>query len=85
MPEKSSATPASSRQAAASVSSPCDPLVLEELQKATHRSHVANLLRRHDVNEVNAAWRQLTPLERSSLLLCKQFDGTIIPEVTDAD
>jgi hypothetical protein len=85
MQEKSAATPSSRPHPAHPDTSPCDPLILDQLQQATRRSDVAALLRRHDATEVNAAWRQLSPLERSSLLLCKHFDGTIIPGYTDTE
>lgn len=64
-------------------SSSCDPVILEGLRQATRKEDVRHLLQRHDVNRVNDAWRALTPLERSALLLCKHFDGTVIPDYTD--
>jgi hypothetical protein len=63
----------------------CDPIILEELKKATQKDHVRQLLQRHDANAVNQAWRCLDPIERSALLLCKNLDGTIIPGLTSSD
>ena len=66
-------------------SSSCDPAILEALKRATHKSHVRQLLQRHDANAVNQAWRCLDPIERSALLLCKNLDGTIIPGFKTSD
>jgi hypothetical protein len=64
---------------------PCNPEILAALQLATHKGHVKELFQRHDVNEINQAWRCLDPLDRSALLLCKSLDGTIIPGVCESD
>lgn len=40
------------------------------------------LFQRHDVEAINAAWRQLDPIDRAALNLCRIFDGTIIPDYT---
>jgi hypothetical protein len=60
-----------------------DEVILTALQRATNKGQVRQLFQRHDVDAINTAWRQLKPVERSALLLCKHFDGTIIPEYTD--
>jgi hypothetical protein len=75
----------SNPQGGSTASSPSDPTILEGLRQATRKDHVRHLLQRHDVEQVNAAWRRLTPVERSALLLCKHFDGTIIPDYSESD
>ena len=84
-PAESAATPSSRQQQGASASSPCDPRILDRLRSATRKEDVRKLLQRHDANDVNAAWCQLTPVERSALLLCKHFDGTVIPDYTEPE
>jgi hypothetical protein len=81
----SAATPSSPQQQDITATSSCDPRILDRLRTATRKEDVRRLLQRHDVNEVNAAWQQLTPVERSALLLCKHFDGTIVPDFTELD
>lgn len=62
---------------------PCDPTILSRLQQATRKEHVRQLFERHDVDALNRAWKQLTPTERSSLTLCRLFDGIIIPDAQE--
>lgn len=66
-------------------SSPCDPVLLGHLKRATRKEDVRHLFERHDVDALNLAWKQLTPLERSSLTLCRLFDGIIIPDAQESD
>lgn len=78
------ATTASQVRPAPSSSAPSTP-VLESLQRATCKKDVRELFQRHDVEAINQAWRQLTPVERASLTLAKVFDGTILPDCSLED
>lgn len=53
-------------------------MILRSLQDARTKDAVRVLMERHDLQDINAAWQQLTPVERGSLHLCRLFDGTII-------
>lgn len=64
-------------------SSPSDPLIKAALQRATTKADVRDLFQRHDVSDINAAWKELTPLERAALNLCRVFDGTIIHDYSE--
>ena len=85
MTERSAATPRSQPSSSGPLSSSCDPAILAALQQATSKGHVRQLFQRHDVNQINQAWRCLDPLDRSALLLCKHLDGTIIPGIRESD
>lgn len=64
-------------------SSPCVVSILTALQSATCKADVRALFQRHDVDDINAAWRQLSSVERSALNLCRIFDGTIISDYSE--
>lgn len=63
--------------------SPSNTLIKSALEQATTKADVRELFQRHDVSDINAAWKELTPLERASLNLCRVFDGTIIHDYTE--
>lgn len=65
-------------------SSPCEASILTALQSATCKADVRALFQRHDVDDINAAWRQLSSLDRSALNLCRIFDGTIISDYSES-
>ena len=65
-------------------SSPCGVSILTALQSATCKADVRALFQRHDVDDINTAWRQLSSLDRSALNLCRIFDGTIISDYSES-
>jgi hypothetical protein len=85
MQDTSGDMPTSTPSSSSRPSLPCDPAILEALRQATHKSQVRLLFQRHDENEINQAWHCLDPIDRSTLLLCKNFDGTIVPEFNQSD
>tara|TARA_Y100000768_G_C23524850_1_gene472030 strand:+ start:258 stop:443 length:186 start_codon:yes stop_codon:yes gene_type:complete len=52
--------------------------VLAALQSAKTSKDVKQLLDSYGTANCNNAWKQLSALERASLLLAKEFNGTII-------
>lgn len=56
----------------------CNPQLLDALRRSSERADVRALIQRHDIEEVNKAWKCLDPLERAALQLVKAFDGTVI-------
>lgn len=64
-------------QSPPSSSSPFDQEILDQLGEVTCKSDVKALLARHDVADVNAAWKQLPQVQKAALNLCRIFDGTI--------
>lgn len=68
----------------ATAPSPCNPEILEALEQASRKGDVRLLFQRHDVADINAAWKALSPAQRGALTLCRVFDGTIIHELDDS-
>lgn len=68
-----------------SASPPCDPDILSQLEQASCKSDVKALLTRHDVADVNAAWKQLPGVQKAALNLCRIFDGTIFYDLDEDD
>ena len=52
--------------------------VVDALRRCRTRSDVRDLRNRRGIDTVQAAWRQLDPVTKASLLLTKQFDGEVI-------
>ena len=75
------ASPVAPESTTSGTSQPFDP-VLEALQRARSRGDVRELFRRHDADSVNAAWKKLDLVDRAALLLCRDFDGTVIRDYT---
>ena len=51
---------------------------LQTLKSCKNRDHVKNAMDLYGKDVCNDAWKQLTNLEKASLLLAREFDGTII-------
>jgi len=54
--------------------------VLAALKRAKTSKEVKGLLDTYGHQVCNAAWKELSPLEQASLLIAREFHGTIIHE-----
>ena len=61
----------------ASLSNTPDPIVAA-LKAATRREDVRSIVASYPSDRVQKAWNQLDQLTKSSLLLTREFNGTII-------
>lgn len=55
------------------------------LRQATDRKDVRQLICRHDQRELDAAWGQLSRLDRAALECVRVFDGTIFHDLDESD
>jgi hypothetical protein len=52
------------------------PLV-GDIERASCRQDMAKLLQCHTYDEVNQAWRHVSPVQRAALSFVRNFDGSI--------
>lgn len=57
------------------------PDLLEAIEQASCRQDMARLLQRHSYNEVNAAWKHVSPVQRAALSFIRNFDGFVPHEL----
>ncbi len=49
----------------------------EDIERASCRQDMAKLLQCHTYDEVNQAWRHVSPVQRAALSFIRNFDGAI--------
>ena len=57
--------------------------VLSALQSAKTSKEVKGLLDAYGHQVCNAAWKDLSEIDKASLLLAKEFNGTIIHDIKE--
>jgi len=63
-----------------SLSTPMYNPSLELLRRATTKEDVREIIDTYGRDVCNEAWGHLTPIERASLMIAREFHGTIIKE-----
>lgn len=51
--------------------------LVEDIERASCRQDMAKLLQSHTYDEVNSAWKHVSPIQRAALSFVRNFDAHI--------
>lgn len=57
------------------------PTLVEDIERASCRQDMAKLLQTHTYDEVNSAWKSVSPVQRAALSFIRNFDGFVPHEL----
>jgi hypothetical protein len=57
--------------------------LIDAIEAASSRHDVASLLRVHGYEDVNQAWRHVSPVQKAALAFVRNFDAYIAQDLND--